>query len=675
MKKVLKFLLISLALSSALVSCEYIDSQHNHKYSKTWTTTETEHWRVASCEHTDLVVNKGTHTFDSGMKTKSPTEEEEGVYTYTCTVCKYTKDQPISRLPHTHKYEETFSYNDGYHWKEPTCGHIGAKELSPHNILANVCLDCGYMTESQGLAYKLSNTTYTVTGRGSCTNSCVVIPATYNGLPVTAIGDYAFAGENNLTIKVVIPSTIEKIGAHAFETAEGLEEVIFKGESSLTSIGAYAFNRCDSALTSFTVPKSVTKIGEGAFLNCVKLERFIVEEGNTAFKEVDGNLYSIDGTKLLQYAIANTRTEYTVPKEVTSIGVGAFAYSPYLTKITFDAESTMTALPEEAFHFALNLKELTIPTGITSIGKLAFGQCQKLETLNVPANVKTIGNEAFINCFVLPGFAIPSTVTSIGERAFAYCNGFTTFDIPSSVTTLGDEVMIGCENLVSVTIPASVTRYGSYMFRGSQKLQRIEVAEGNRKLQSIDGHLYTKDGKTLIYYCVANPATSFTVPQGVTEIKDYAFYVCNNLVNVELPTTLQVIGSNAFFSCEKLESVNLPEGLTTVGKAAFRECIALKEISFPSTLKTISVDMLFGCTSLRSLTIPATVTRIEKDALAYLPLTTLVFENTAGWSRHYTTDKGSFSAPISEDDLKDNAKAITLITVTHCADDWVWSQP
>ena len=176
MKKTLGLIFLTIALSVTLFSCEFVESQHNHKYSKTWNTTETEHWRQASCEHTDLIVNWGEHTFDGGVTTKNPTEDAEGVKTFTCTVCKYEKTEPIVRLPHTHKYDmENWAYNNDYHWREPICGHVGAAELSAHRMNGNDCWDCDYMAESQGLAYRmLSNGTYEVTGRGSCTDSNVV---------------------------------------------------------------------------------------------------------------------------------------------------------------------------------------------------------------------------------------------------------------------------------------------------------------------------------------------------------------------------------------------------------------------------------------------------------------------------------------------------------------------
>ncbi len=674
MKRIFSFLFLFLVSASVLASCQYIESQHNHKYSKAWNITETEHWRQASCEHTELIVNKGEHTFDGGVVTKSPTEEDEGIYTYTCTVCKHTKTSPISRLPHTHKFDtEEWVFNQDCHWKNATCEHSSLTSPSEdHLMLGNVCITCGYMAESQNLAYqKLSNGTYEVVGRGSNTDSSLVIPATYNGIPVTSIGERAFVPANTITKRVVIPSSITTIKEGAFYESFNLEEVIFEGESSLTYIGDYAFYRCDVAFKSFTVPKSVTHIGEAVFQTCLALEEITVEEGNTAYKSIDGHLYTIDGTKLLQYALGNTATEFTVPDEVTSLGIGAFSSSPYLQKIFFNLESEMTSLPKEAFYYSPELREVALPAGITSISDNAFAFCQKLATLNIPEKLTYIGISAFEYCTALPEFELPATLTTIGSRAFAYCEGFTRFDIPNGVVYIGDEAMTGCINATEVTIPASVTSYGKKLFYGSSKLETVTVDPENPRLKSIGGHLYTKDGKTIIYYCVANPATSFEVPEGVTTVADYAFYVCNNLEAITLPNTLKTIGIDSFKLCENLRSINLPEGLTSVGKAAFMQCESLEEITIPSTLKTLTEDMLFGCDALTTVVIPSTVTRIEAYALAFLNLTSITFKSPNGWARHYTTDQGRFSEAIEAASLADPETAVKLITVTHCGDTWI----
>ena len=123
--------------------------------------------------------------------------------------------------------------------------------------------DANLPTPSEGLEYGLNNDgqSYEVTGIGECEDSALVIPQTYNGLPVTSIGDWAFQYCIGLT-SIVIPDSVMSIGEYAFAGCTSLTSVtIWNG---VTSIGEYAFAGCTS-LTSVTIGNGVTSIGEYAF--------------------------------------------------------------------------------------------------------------------------------------------------------------------------------------------------------------------------------------------------------------------------------------------------------------------------------------------------------------------------------------------------------------------------
>ena len=126
------------------------------------------------------------------------------------------------------------------------------------------CTVCGEKQYSEGLKYALNydGVSYTVSGIGSCTDTEVVIPASYKGLPVTTIGSYAFSSCTSLT-SVVIPDGVTSIGYGVFQYCYSLTSVVIS--DSVTSIGDYVFKNC-SGLTSVVIPDSVTSIGEGAFL-------------------------------------------------------------------------------------------------------------------------------------------------------------------------------------------------------------------------------------------------------------------------------------------------------------------------------------------------------------------------------------------------------------------------
>ena len=169
--------------------------------------------------------------------------------------------------------------------------------------------------------------------------------------------------------------------------------------------------------------------------------------------------------------------------------------------------------------------------------------------------VTSIGEGAFYYCTGLTSIVIPDSVTSIGLGAFAGCTGLTSIVIPDSVTSIGRFAFENCTGLTSIVIPDSVTSIGYGAFYSCTGLTSITVDEDNTSYQSIDGNLYSKDGKTLIQYAIGKKNTSFTIPDSVTSIGNRAFYGCTGLTSIEIGDSVTSIGENAFYNCTGLTDV------------------------------------------------------------------------------------------------------------------------
>ena len=182
-----------------------------------------------------------------------------------------------------------------------------------------------------------------------------------------------------------------------------------------------------------------------------------------------------------------------------------------------------------------------------------------------------IGESAFSNCVQLTRVVIPNTVTKIAGVAFEKCVNLSTVKLSSGLTSIGFWAFFDCENLTEITIPNRVKMIDIGAFRGCCRLERIIVEEGNEAYQSIDGDLYTKDGKILLQYAPAKKATSFTVPNGVTTIVSGAFCKANYLENLEIPNGLTTIDSQAFLFCTSLKNISMPDSIESV-RRAFTNC-------------------------------------------------------------------------------------------------------
>ena len=122
---------------------------------------------------------------------------------------------------------------------------------------------------SEGMTYSLNadGTGYIVNNIGTCEDTILRVPPTYNNMPVLSIGDQAFRQKTTLT-EIILPDSVKDIGGYAFSENPNLTNIAFG--NGVTSIGTGAFYLCDG-LTSLIFPQSLRNIGSIAFHSCHNL--------------------------------------------------------------------------------------------------------------------------------------------------------------------------------------------------------------------------------------------------------------------------------------------------------------------------------------------------------------------------------------------------------------------
>lgn len=113
------------------------------------------------------------------------------------------------------------------------------------------------------------------------------------------------------------------------------------------------------------------------------------------------------------------------------------------------------------------------------------------------------------------------------------------------------------------------------------------------------------------YYLEGTKIKSYTVPDNIASIGDYAFRGCDELTDITIGNNVKYIGRDVFYMCRNLAKVIIPEGVNYIGKEAFQYCTRLTDIILPNSLTSIGRGAFDGCSGLISVIIGNGVTSID----------------------------------------------------------------
>lgn len=238
----------------------------------------------------------------------------------------------------------------------------------------------------------------------------VVIPDTYNGKNVVAIGESSF--KNTSVKSVTLPQNLESIKSKAFYGCENLESIYIP--QNVTEIRASAFENCTN-LKIVSLPNGIVDIRASAFKNDTKLVGIELPE-------------SLEYLGASAFSHCSSLQEITIPSKVIEINGQTFEYCTSLRRINL--HDNIISIHGENFIGCVNLDNVTLPSKITEIKGNTFESCSSLSSIVIPDGVTRIGGHAFYGCRKLSFVTVPSTVVEIGSSAFRQCTSLRTIRVP-----------------------------------------------------------------------------------------------------------------------------------------------------------------------------------------------------------------------------------------------------
>ena len=373
--------------------------------------------------------------------------------------------------------------------------------------------------------------------------------------------------------KVDLPKKIKKIGANPFSGCDKLSKITLdKSNKRYKVVGNTLFDKSlkrivlyipNNKKTTYTVPSNVKEIGKDAFkgnknLKTIKMSDSVTSVGACAFAKTSklrnvklSNKITFWGDKAFNKSnIYNVKSNW---KDNILYCDNAVVSCKNKTKVANIKKGSKYIL-SNVFSFS-PISKLTIPSGVTYIGKSAFEECNKLTKVDIPNSVTQMNKFAFYNCSSLSKVKLSDNLTDIPYGAFTFCKSLTKITFPKNLKNIGEKAFFGCEKIPEIILPSKVEFIDEAAFANCFNLSKLTLNEGllgigayafelNKKLKevtipksvfSIDecalGYL---DGGTYFYPPVGDPPVGdsgenrddsfkFTVYKG-TEGESYAYY-------------------------------------------------------------------------------------------------------------------------------------------------------
>ena len=287
----------------------------------------------------------------------------------------------------------------------------------------------------------------------------------------------------------------------------------------------------------------------------------------------------------------------TIPETVTHIGDAAFAYCAGILEVEIKApeDCLLDGCITECNRSDCGANCEHICKHITAVPKECFYMCNSLTTFKTDIEITKYGDCAFESCYALIDIEISENVTSIGQKAFYKCKAIPTELNFPNLTSIGQNAFANCFFLERINLGKA--DFNTNVINECNRLKSITVSDDNPKYKTVDGVLYSKDGKTLYLYPRDKDGDLFEIPEGVVTISGSACYLAD-FKKVVFPSTLTTIGGSAF-RYSNLENVYVPDSVTSVGDNAFNNCSALVWIVFGKNVSTLRGDHVGNLSALK----------------------------------------------------------------------------
>ena len=586
---------------------------HTHTFSDTWTSNDTHHWKVATCEHTTIKKDKDHHSFSDGI----------------CSVCGKEEKSDYINTPTEILTEEE--------WK--TCFNYFANTNANYTVKRYSAYE--YYTRDNstffidGDNYHRINTDNDIYCKKIGENQYIHLTATADGNTYKILssfnhdGDGDFIGYSNIANYFSYFTYDSERGVYTFNSNEDGTKLLMDVSIRNNKLN-YLFLSADGmnliyefynyGTTTATLPEiefDENYIYERNEDSTWKIVSYIKLESDMVISSsYKGGAVTIIGEKA--FYNANTITTVTIPSSIKTIENYAFASSSIKA---VNLTEGITYIGDYAFQTSL-LTKINLPNSLTFVSNSAFYFNSNAE-FNVKDNIKYLGNDT--NPYIYAYSTTISNITSItlsSECKFVARYAFPTTSLTEINVEAGNQyltsyngALFNYDKTKLLVVPCAVT--GEFIIPSTVK--------------SLDPHTFSNSSYTTIIlpdtleyigeYCFSSSAiTSIVLGNSLTSIEESTFSYCYQLTRVTIGDNISIIKRDAFDHCSSLREVIFSDkgNLKTIEIYAFDECTALETLILPEGLETLGSRFASSCENLKYLSVPNSLTNVDSGTFSYL---------------------------------------------------------
>lgn len=523
------------------------------------------------------------------------------------------------------------------------------------------------------LGFYLNNTEtgYIVSCIDSEYEGDIVIPAEYEGLPVTEIDGYGFYYCYKIK-SITIPETIEIIKGDAFNSCTGLTEIIVdENNQHFKSIDGILYNKdvtelitIPAAMTgAYVMPETLTQVRIDSFstskissitlnskieaidvyslrFGCTNLAEVNVSPENQFFSSENGVLFNKDKTELIICPSLDVES-YTVPESVTKICSYAFSYTDIPSIIV---GGNVKSVADRAFWNS-NIKNVSFQEGIEYLGSELFRSCNFLKSVKIPSNVKAVYS-LFVDCANLEEVELGDNIEKISVSIFKDITNLKKLTLGNNYGEVVSHAFSGVDSVDELHIK-DIENWIPISFSASDNLflkaQNIYV--NGKDITEITELAISKEtdftANTALFRRLTS-LTEFKIAEGADHInyavRDGVLYddSVTNIIKYPtgktgeyvIPETVRTISAHAFDGVIGLTEIEIPDEVFFLNDYMFANCPNLERVVLPENATKVPVGAFSNCTNLKSIDLGSALEVIDQSAFANTGLTEITIPDT-----------------------------------------------